>query len=216
MNWRVIQGDCLTEMAKMEAGSFDAVITDPPYGIDYKPQRSLSKCHKWQSQKPFTPVAGDSRPFDPSPLLSLGLPTILWGANHYADKLPPSGGWLVWDKRGGGTISQGFIASDVELAWTNIMGTAKIFTHMWCGLCRDTEVGKHYHPTQKPVALMRWCLSIIPNAKRILDPFCGSGTTGVACAELGRDFVGIEISEEYCAIARRRIDAATRQGRLGL
>ena len=190
----------------------DAVVTDPPYGIDYKPERSLGKCKKWQSQKPFEAVAFDNRPFDPAPILSLNVQTVLWGGNHYASKLPDSGGWLIWDKKRGGTLSKDFIGSDVELAWANIQGTAKIFQHMWCGLCRDSEIGVHLHTTQKPVALMVWCLSFIRGDVNIepyptiLDPFMGSGTTGVACIRTGRRFIGVEIELKYCKIAALRME----------
>jgi site-specific DNA-methyltransferase (adenine-specific)/modification methylase len=148
-------------------------------------------------------IEGDEKPFNPVPLLALGVPCILWGANFYSDKLPGAG-WLVWDKRAG-IENMEFNRSDSELAFFSESKTIKTFRHLWHGLCRATEIGQHLHPTQKPVALMQWCLSLIPAAKTILDPFLGSGTTAVAAKKLGRHFLGFEISPEYCKIAEERI-----------
>jgi len=209
-------GDCLEILPTLEG--VDAVVTDPPYGMSYAPSRSLKKCKKWQSQKPFVMVEGDSEPFDPAPLLRLEKPLVTWGANHYGSKMPDSAGWLIWDKKRGGQISKGFIGSDVELAWTNARGTAKIFDYMWCGLCRDGEVGEHYHPTQKPVRVMAWCMEManIPEGATVLDPYMGSGTTGIACLRTGRRFVGIEKDPVHYATALERIKRELAQGDLFL
>jgi site-specific DNA-methyltransferase (adenine-specific) len=157
-------------------------------------------------------VVGDDQPFDPNPLLALGLPTVLWGANHYADRLPPSPSWFVWDKR----IDLGSNDSaDCEMAWTNIGGPARMFRHRWQGMLRDSERGDSYHPTQKPVALMLWVLCKIPVPKVrfvTLDPYMGGGATLVAAKSLGFKAVGIEIEERYCEIAANRC----RQEVLGL
>lgn len=187
-------------------------MTDPPYGIGYKPQRWQAKCKKWQIQKPFDVVLHDDECFDPTHLLALDVPMILWGGNHYADKLPASGGWLVWDKKRGGTVSRGFVSSDVELAWTNLSGTAKIYTYMWNGLCRDGEVGEHYHPTQKPVNLMIWCVSATPENLTICDPYMGSGTTALAAIRAGRKFIGIEKDARHFDTACERIQRELSQG----
>jgi site-specific DNA-methyltransferase (adenine-specific) len=207
-------GDCLSILPALEG--VDAVVTDPPYGMSYAPSRSLKKCKKWQSQKPFVMVEGDSEPFDPAPLLRLKKPLVTWGANHYASKMPDSAGWLTWDKKRGGQISKGFIGSDVEHAWTNARGTAKIFDYMWCGLCRDGEVGEHYHPTQKPVRVMAWCMEManIPEGATVLDPYMGSGTTGIACIRTNRRFIGIEKDPTHYATALERITAELAQGDL--
>lgn len=182
----------------------DAVVSDPPYGIDHKVERTgVSK--KW-SKRTNERIIGDKLPFDPS--LWINHKAILWGANHYADKLPISGGWVVFDKRRGGTHNQKFIASDCELAWSNSFGSVKIFSHLWAGICRDTEVGKHFHPMQKPVALMEFCIGLLPGINRICDPFMGSGSTGVAAVNLGKEFIGVEIEEKYFDIACKRIGAA--------
>ncbi len=131
---------------------------------------------------------------------------VIWGGNYFADLLPPSGKWLVWDK--GQRINQ----SDGELAWTSQPGALRIFELNRVALLTDGAM----HPTQKPVSLMRWCLGGLPSARTILDPFMGSGTTGVACVQLGRKFIGIEIDETYFDIACRRIADELRRPRLDL
>jgi len=199
-------GDCLDVLPTLD-GKF-AVVADPPYGMAYNPKRS-PKTGKWFKQHTDA-VIGDDGPFDPSPWLRYK--AILWGANHYASRLPDVAGWLVWDKRRGGTYNPEFIASDCELAWTNVINRVKVFSHLWGGLCRDDEIGEHYHPTQKPIALMEWCIRFTGGT--VFDPYMGSGTTILAAIELGRRAIGIEISEEYFKIAVRRIDAALDQKRL--
>lgn len=198
-------GDC-REIAQTLA--FDAVVSDPPYGINHKVERTgFNERH---NKRANDRIQGDKTPFDPAPWVSR--PSIIWGANYYATALPISGGWLVFDKRRGGTHNQKFIASDCELAWTNLFGSVKMFSHLWAGVCRESEVGQHHHPMQKPVALMEWCIKFLPpEAGVILDPYMGSGTTGIAASVLGRKFIGIEIEPKYFDIACKRIDAVARQ-----
>ena len=127
----------------------------------------------------------------------------MWGANWYASRLPDSGGWLIWDKTPLGA-KQGFIASDGELAWSNINGRILKYRMQWGGEAHGDE--GHNHPTQKPVALMRWCIELAGgDAQTILDPFMGSGTTLRAAKDLGRKAIGIEIEERYCEIAAKRM-----------
>ena len=104
----------------------------------------------------------------------------------------------MWDKRrwAEAMAEKGWPLSEAELAWTNVRGSVRVFRYLWSGILRDGEKGQHHHPTQKPVALMQWCIGFVPNARTILDPFMGSGTTVVACVELGRKFIGIEIDEK--------------------
>lgn len=200
-------GDCLTILPGLSA---DAVITDPPYGHGWKGIASSAPGGRNWTRRRSEAIAGHDQAFDPAPFLQFK-DVILWGANHYASRLPDSAGWLVWDKRDGTAKNN---LSDVELAWHKNGGSARLFRHMWNGLCRDSEVGEHHHPTQKAVALMTWCLSFVPDAKVILDPYMGSGTTGVACAQLQRAFIGIEIHEPYFNVACERIENAQRQDRL--
>ncbi len=163
-------GDCLAILQELRA---DAVITDPPYGIGYakdsKATCGLGKlwgdgARRDLGGKDAAPIIGDSEPFDPSPMLAVGKKHILWGASAYADKLPANYGWLVWDKQIVGKWSGG----DLEMAWTDFMGSSRVYRHRWQGIIREGEEcpyvgGGLVHPTQKPVGLMRWC---IEHAKR--------------------------------------------------
>ena len=215
MTVTLYHGDCLQILQTLAAGSVDAVITDPPYGIGlntaYKDKQrgALAECNN------FKLIEGDDKPFNPIPFLGF-LTVVLFGANYYADKLPISGGWIIWDKLDGLESKRdvGFNDnSDCELIWTNKGNSARIIRHRWMGMIKASEnESKRVHPTQKPVALMK---TIVENWTKsgdtILDPFMGSGTTGVACVETGRNFIGIEISEDYFKIAQRRIaDAQSR------
>ena len=196
-------GDCLDILPQFEPGSIHAVVTDPPYGVNndcsYNARGLGEKTGKHWPARDWPQIHGDNRPFDPSPILALNLPTILWGANYYADKLPPSG-WLVWDKEKPDQLDQ----STCEVAWVSFKKNIRRFRHLWNGLCRATEVGEHYHATQKPIALMLWCLSFLPDAETVLDPFMGSGTTIVACIRTGRRAIGIEREKKYFDIAVER------------
>lgn len=196
-------GDCREILPTL--GRVDAVVTDPPYGIGKDGQKQSTGVHGgrkaydflgWDKCRPSREV------FDA--ILNAAHCHIIWGGNYFADFLPPSGKWLVWDK--GQRINQ----SDGELAWTSEPGALRIFELNRVALLMDGAE----HPTQKPVEVMKWCLDQFPGATTILDPFMGSGTTGVACARLGRKFIGIEIEEKYFDIACKRIEQAQRQADL--
>jgi site-specific DNA-methyltransferase (adenine-specific) len=211
--YSVVQGDC-REWLPALADGIDAVVTDPPYGInfDFAKRRNGRKSGlKWgrggapNIQRDWKRIVADDRPFDPAPLLQYPR-VILWGANHYAASLPNADRWLVWDKRDGTTSDD---HSDCELAWTNLGGPVRMFSHLWRGICRAGEEnvtnGAKLHPAQKPLALMRWCLSFLPEGGTVLDPYMGSGTTGVACLQTGRRFIGFEIDPGHYDTARRRL-----------
>jgi len=194
-------GDC-REIATGLA--FDGlVLTDPPYGIahptDYaaRGRGSLAAC------KNYDPVWGDFEPFDPRWLLGLGRARIIWGANYFSNLLDPQSGWLVWDKERPDDLDQ----ATCELAWTDCIKGVRRFRFLWNGMIR---AGDDYleHPTQKPEALMRWCLNLrwTRDFATVLDPYMGSGTTLRAAKDCGRRAVGIEIEERYCEIAARRLD----------
>ena len=211
---RLLCGDCLEILPTLEAGSIDAVVTDPPYGISY--DASHTKYH-YGSGIARPDATWDIEPFDPHPILELGIPTIMWGANNYASELPRGQSvWLCWVKtaRNGAKVNQ----ADMELAYTNCVNRPQVFRHLWIGAYRDSESGiRNVHPTQKPIALMKWCLELCSKpGDTILDPYMGSGTTGVACVQTGRNFVGIEVCEEYFKIAQRRIAEAQLQTRMAL
>ena len=189
--------DCRDVLASLP--KVDLVLTDPPYGISY--DASHSKYHNGIDRGE---AKWDREPFDPSSILALGVPAIIWGGNCFSASLPPSVGWLCWCKtaRDGADIRQ----ADMELAWTNCIRRPRIFHHLWIGAYRESESGfRNWHPTQKPEALMRWCLSLVPNAALVCDPYMGSGTTLVAAKQLGRRAIGIEIEEKYVQIAINRL-----------
>ena len=198
-NQRLILGDCRQIIGGLD---FGAVCTDPPYGIgrDGKPPSTS----KHRGHKGYAFKGWDAEP--PSDAFIAKLATapkgaIIWGANYYPAALPPSSRWLVWDK--GQRIDQ----ADAELAFCSTGGALRVFTLNRVALMTDGAV----HPTQKPVALMEWCLGFLPDAKTILDPFMGSGTTLVACQRMGRHGTGIELDPDYFAIACKRVDEAARQ-----
>ena len=194
---RLILGDCLEVMPLL--GKVDAVVTDPPYGIGEHGGRFRDRKgggHRVLDKKQWD----NARPSDEifNAMLAASCPTIIWGGNYFADLLPASKGWLYWDKLMGGDFADG------ELAWTNLDRALRKFT-----MCN--KMGGKQHPTQKPVALMQWCLGFLPDAQTILDPFMGSGTTLVACAKLGRKGIGIELDPDYFEIACKRVREAYAQ-----
>lgn len=139
-------------------------------------------------------------------LIAISAAQIIWGGNYFTDSLPPTMQWLVWDKG-----QRNFTLADCEFAWSSQNRAARIFNYARALALKD---GKQ-HPTQKPIALMSWCIEQIkPAPQLILDPFLGSGTTGVAAIQLGRKFIGIERESKYFDIACRRIEQAVAQGQL--
>ena len=195
-------GDCLDVLPHLP--KVDACITDPPYGIGADshagPESSGWRQYgkgEWDSERP---------PADAfRMILDAGKVKIIWGGNYFTDYLPPTMQWLVWDKG-----QRDFSLADCEFAWSSQRRAARIFNYSRGAALQD---GKE-HPTQKPVALMAWCIAQSGNPATVLDPFMGSGTTGVACMNLGRKFIGIEREPKYFDIACRRIEDAQRQGRL--
>lgn len=207
----IYHGDCREIVSSLK---FGAVVSDPPWGTDTAcdSRRFTSKPSAWWSDgkraavKSHKQIAGDKVEFDPRPFLTKQ--TILWGANNFTRNLGHSNGWLIWDKRLGveQIAEKGWPLGEAELAWTNVLGSTRVFRNRWVGLIRSTEQGEFYHPTQKPVELMEWCLRFVKDKSLlILDPFMGSGTTLVAAKNLGRKAVGIELEERYCEIAAKRL-----------
>ncbi len=186
-------GDCREILPTL--GKVDAVVTDPPYGLG----------DKWQGGKAKWPLHHqDGMKWDATTVASvLDLPSIashsiIWGGHLYA--LPPRSGWLVWDK-----IIRNFTSGVMEFAWSTLDQPIKAMNYAHGELASEGKV----HPTQKPVPLMKWCIEQLPpECVVILDPFMGSGTTGVATVKLGRKFIGIEIEPKYFDIACKRIQAA--------
>jgi DNA modification methylase len=202
-NAELWHGDCREVLPLLP--KHDLLLTDPPYGIgrDGKPPSTSSH----GGHKGYEFMGWDA---DAPPGWLFGLMhekaehLIVWGANYYPQHLRPSMGWLVWDK--GQRISQ----SDCELAYSTLDKALRSITLNRAAIAQDGAV----HPTQKPVQVMAWCLDFADKAATVLDPFMGSGTTGVACAQLGKAFTGIERERKYFDIACRRIEQAQAQGQL--
>lgn len=179
----------------------DVLVTDPPYGIRYSPSQNGRKAWGAKTFVGDVVVAGDDEPFDPAPWLRFET-VVMFGANHFADRLPATAAWMVWDKRDGMTSND---FADCELVWTNLPGNARVFRHLWSGALRASERGEpRLHPTQKPLVLMRWLLDKCPPGV-VLDPFMGSGTTLRAAKDLGRRCIGIDVDERYCETAAKRL-----------
>lgn len=204
-------GDCREVLPTL--GKVDLVCTDPPYGIGY--DKAAAKSSGSQSggmlaaKRHYEATDWDSAPPDTDLLnavINLGQSAILFGGNYFG--LPASRCWLVWDKEVNGEFA------DCELAWTNLDKPVRRIRHMWNGMLRKGQEERNDHPTQKPLGVMKWAIGHAPKADSILDPFMGSGTTGVAAVQMGRDFIGIEREPKYFDIACKRIDDAQRQADL--
>ena len=191
--------DCLELVESLDEDT--AIVTDPPYGINYV--HGSNDDDKNPTKFNGVKVIGDDKPFDPSHLLRFKT-AILWGANHYASRLPDSRGWLIWDKRCNTVVND---QSDAELAWTKGCGqTARIFYHVWDGFRRQTEKNvPRTHPTQKPVDLLQWCLMKIDPKTVIADLYAGTGSTVIAAKNLGRKIIACEIDEKYCQEIVKRL-----------
>jgi site-specific DNA-methyltransferase (adenine-specific) len=203
----IYHGDCRDVLHLIDA---DLCLTDPPWGVsnnnaNQKRKRGYSAYDPNQPSKDWKPCFGDDRPFDPTPLLRFKN-VVMWGANHFADKLPASSFWFCWDRKCEKAADSD--TTDCELAWVRgkKYRTTRMFRHMWAGFQRDSQVGqKHKHPMEKPVALMSWCLSWFPDAAVVVDPYMGSGPVLEAALLNGRKAIGFEIEEEYCEVAAKRL-----------
>lgn len=196
-------GDCREILPTLP--KVDAVITDPPYGINKDGQKETTGGHGGRKEYEFLgwdAVRPDAEVF--RLILAAADKQVIWGGNYFADLLPATGKWFVWDK--GQRINQ----SDGELAWTHKSGALRICTINRVELMTDGAE----HPTQKPVRLMEWCIAQIKAKGPVLDPFMGSGSTGVACMRMQIPFIGIERELKYFEIACRRIEQAQAQERL--
>lgn len=203
--------DCMEVLATLP--KVDAVITDPPYGIGESSKKVASRQRKaggnsaaLADQRDYGEFDWDQSPPDAALLdtiRSLATWSALFGGNYF--ELPPTSCWLVWDKLNGDNDF-----ADCELAWTNWPKAVRRIQWRWNGMIRQGGEDR-FHPTQKPVAVMKWVIDLCPKADIILDPFMGSGTTGVAAIQMSRKFIGIERELKYFDIACKRIDQAAAQ-----
>ena len=191
--------DCLDVLPTLDC--VDAVVTDPPYGIraDEAAAKNNGKWGwKYHGESQWDRGRPDAHVF--ASIMRCSRKAIFWGGNYFTDILPPTMQWLIWDKG-----QRDFSLADFEVAWSSQHKAGRIFNYPRAKALQD---GKQ-HPTQKPVELMEWCIELLDGSPRvILDPFMGSGTTGVACVKLGRQFIGIEREPAYFDIACERIQKA--------
>lgn len=191
----LFRGDMLEILPTL--GSIDCIVTDPPYGIGMDKQNAHSGIRdddqwehaEWDNARP------SKQHFDI--ILDASNEVIIWGGNYFTDYLPPSSHWLVWDKG-----NRGYSLADCEFAWSSQNKAARIFSYPRQKAIQDGR----FHPTQKPVIVMQWCLGFTKGA--VCDPFMGSGSTGFACVQLNRRFIGIEKEKKYFDIACKRIEQA--------
>lgn len=204
MTVQLYQGDCLEFMRTLPAGSVDAVVTDPPYGIGVQNNFGIGNRH---DKIKDTSLVWDDDPLSAEILAHIrhiAKVRLIWGANYHNCF---EGGAIVWDK-----LQPLPDSSQCEIA--SINGYQKVFKYeqRWTNFVNTKETN---HPTEKPIALIKWCLLKFTNmGDTVLDPFMGSGTTGVACVQTGRNFIGCEIDPGYFAIAEKRIKASQQQPRL--
>lgn len=204
-NCTLYQADCLELMPTL--GKVDAVVTDPPYGIGEGNKKNSTRGSLAKPRK----YAGGEWDKEPASLDHISAirdcskHQIIFGGNYF-EGLPPTSCWLVWDKQNGGNDF-----ADCELAWTNLSKAVRRIYWRWNGMIRKGDDIRE-HPTQKPVGVMKWCIGHLPeNTQTILDPFAGSGSTGVAAVQCGKRFIGIERDPDYFDIMCRRIDDACKQ-----
>jgi DNA modification methylase len=194
-------GDCREIVPGL--GRFDLLLTDPPYGIGADNRKRIMSRGKLAAPQDYGYSDWDGEPASKEILdMVRGVcgKHIIWGGNYF--ELPPCKGPLLWDKENGASDF-----ADGEMAWNNLGCALRIFRFMWNGMIRkgDARGVKRFHPTQKPVEVMTWCIGLAGDVQTILDPFAGSCTTGRAAKDLGRKAVLIEREERYCEIGAKRM-----------
>ena len=199
-------GDCAEILPTLE--KVDAVVTDPPYGIGEARKNNASR-GKLAIARDYGVSDWDDKPISKKIIdlmCSISKNQIIFGGNYF--ELPPTKCWLIWDKENGASDF-----ADAELAWTNLNKAVRLKRYMWNGMLRANKEPRGDHPTQKPIGIMEWVISHLPTeTQTIIDPYMGSGTTGVACAKMGKTFIGIEREPKYFEIACKRIEQTYAQG----
>ena len=204
-NYKLYNGDCLEYLKTLKDNEIDVLITDPPYGKKADKGTNGFGCSKnrryndnWDSKIPSMDIFNE--------MLRVSKKVIIFGGNYFAHMLPPSKCWIFWDKKGDIAFKNPF--ADGELIYTNFTKPVKKIVFKQQGFITDSK-DKRVHPTQKPSELMQILIENYTNENDIiLDCFMGSGSTGVACANTNRKFIGIELDENYFNIAKQRIEEA--------
>lgn len=210
---KIINADCLCILKQLPDKCIDLVLTGPPYGIDYGGQlKGKGDCNggidkngwrgwnapEWDKERPSEEIFKE--------ILRVSKNQIIWGGNYFADLLPASQGWLVWNKG-----QRDFSLADGELAWTSFDRALRIFDYSRAKALQDGKI----HPTQKPLQLMQWCLEKgSKEGDLVADFFSGSGTTAVACYNTKRKFICVEKDFDYWKASCKRLEDSQRQGTL--
>ena len=204
---KIYNMDCLEGLKQLKDNSIDLIVTDPPYGIKIGGSGKIGGSNIVDA-KQYTPVDWDDTPLSKEifkELVRVSKNQIIFGYNYFANILPITNSLIVWDKKCKNDWDDNF--SDGELAWTSFKKPLKIIRQLSIGYHWNYKIdGERKHPTQKPKVVMGWIIDkYSKKGDTILDPFMGSGTTGCACKELNRKFIGIEINKDYYEIAKKRI-----------
>ena len=182
---------------------------DPVYGVSERTERLTNGRSNATAAIDFEPLEGDDRPYDPAPILALARPTVLWGANHYSERVPGSPSWILWDKKCGGTPDDN---ADGELAWTNLGGPLRIFRHLWRGMIKASEQGDvRLGPTQKPKALSAYVFqrAKLKKGALLFVPYLGTGPDLPVAQAMGLRVVACDVSRHWCDVAVSRLGAIT-------
>lgn len=216
MTNKIILADCLVEMRKFPDNYFDWVITDPPYGIKigdmnftksgavYASKGSASRRRDYTGHGDWDNLRLTKQYFDE--MFRVSKNQAIFGGNYYTDYLPPTASWIVWDKRTDKRYNNDF--ADCELMWVSSGGVARVIRYLWSGMLQGDMKHKEErkHPTQKPLRVMSEIVAMLTQEGQIvLDPFNGSGSTTLACNNLKRRYIGIEINPDYVKIAQNRL-----------
>ena len=206
---RIINADFRDVLKELPDKSVDLLLTDPPYAIDIVRQLVKKDPYQKHGYKSWELKEWDKeRPTkkDFEEMIRVSKNQIIWGGNYFADLLPASQGWLVWNKG-----QRDFSLADGELAWTSYDKALRIFDYSRAQVLRDGKI----HPTQKPVALFEWILNLRTKENDlILDCYSGSGTTAVACHNLRRNFICIEKDSDYYKSSVQRLETIQAQMRI--
>ena len=223
--WQSASGDVTVYHARFEdvlaAGAVDVprvalVHDDPQYGVAERTKRATNGRGRGSSRgsnalataRDFPAIVGDDKPLDPAPILALDRPTVLWGANHYSDRVPGSPSWIFWDKREGVLVNDN---ADGELAWSNLGGPLRTFSHLWAGMLRASEQGAaSLHGTQKPIALCSWVYqrARLKLGDLVFVPHGGSGPDLPACRAAGLRLIWCDVEQWCCDTAIARLPDA--------
>lgn len=199
--------DCLEAMKEMEDNAFELAIVDPPYGIGFDGKTTIDH-NGWQKyeQKRWDLDIPSGEYF--AELRRVSVNQIIWGGNYFTEHLSPQRAWVIWYK-----VPYEFSLSQAEMAWTSFDTRVRVFERM---TNEDRGfLGKNIHPTQKPVALYKWLLqNYAKPGDKILDTHLGSGSSRIACYDLGFDFTGYELDADYFQAQEERFARHTAQERL--